>query len=229
MTDKNKPTYIGHRNRLRSKFCKMGLEGLLEHEIIEFLLTYAIARKDVKPIAWDLLKKFGSLKSILQASPEQLATIKGLGENTICFFSLLKAIGQKYTEQTLIKQTLQTPQQIIPFAKSIFDGKEEEQLVVLFLSAEQSVISSQIIAKGENNFIKCSTRKIMEEALKIKANSIILLHNHPSGNTLPSNGDIEFTKKVVSAATLLGIVLLDHIIVGTQKIYSLKLEKEFLF
>ncbi len=223
MAKNSKPSYIGHRERIREKFASAGLDAFLDHETLELLLTYAVARKDTKPIAWALLKKFGSLSAVLDADPDQLMTVPGVGPNTAQFLKLIRAVFKKYSfEEVKERITIRTPQQVLEYCKASLAGKKEECLEVIYLSVRNTVMSTQVVASGLIDRVAVSPRKIVECALAAKASAIILVHNHPSGDATPSPEDIALTQDVIRAAELFGISVHDHIIVGKGAHYSLK-------
>lgn len=223
MTSKEKPSYLGHRERIRSKFAEGGLEPFLDHEVLELLLTYAIARRDTKPLAWALIKQFGSVSGVLDASVQELSTVKGIGQNTALFIKLVREVFKRYSlEAVRDSVTIRTPEQVAQYCKASLEGKKEESLELIYLSVRNTIIKAEIIATGLIDRVSISPRKIVECALAAKASAVILVHNHPSGDVTPSVEDILLTREVVQAARLLGISVYDHIIVGKGKHYSLK-------
>lgn len=223
MPKNHKPSYVGHRERIREKFASNGLDSFLDHEVLELLLTYVIPRKDTKPIAWALLKRFGSLAAVLDAEPEQLAEVKGIGENTSLFIKLVRSVFKKYTfDEVKERITIRTPQQVLEYCQASLAGKKEECLEVIYLSVRNTVMGTQILASGLIDRVAISPRKIVESALAAKASAIILVHNHPSGDATPSHEDILLTQDVIQAARLFDISVHDHIIIGGNSHYSLK-------
>ena len=210
-----KPSFVGHRERLRQKLAERGLDSFLPHEVLEMLLTYAIPRKDTKPLAWALLKKFGSLAGVLDADEKQLREVDGIGEHAAQFLKLIRAVFKVYSlNQVQQKAAIRSPQQVIDYCKASLADKTEECLELIFLSVRNTVIGTEIVATGLLNQVAISPRKIVERALKAQAAALILVHNHPSGDASPSKEDIELTQDVVNAAALFSIRVLDHIIIG---------------
>lgn len=224
MTTRTTSTHEGHRKRLRQKFASAGLEPFLDHEVLELLLTYAIARKDTKPLSWALLKKFGSLSAVLDAPKAQLLQVPGVGEQTACFLQLVRAIFKRYSLGHVKKEVvIRSPQQVLEYCKASLAGKKEESLELIFLSVKSTVIGTQIISSGMIDRVAVTPRKIIEGALLAKAKGIILVHNHPSGDATPSQEDIQLTRETIAAAQLFDISVRDHIIVGARDYYSLRL------
>lgn len=219
----NKPSYFGHRERIREKFAAAGLDSFLDHEILELLLTYAVPRRDTKPLAWALLKKFGTLASVFDADENQLTQVDGIGTGAARFLRLIRAVFKKYSLDE-VKETvsIRTPQQVLEYCKASLAGKKEECLEIIYLSVRNTVMSTQVVASGLIDRVAVSPRKIVECALAAKASAIILVHNHPSGDATPSQEDISLTQDVIQAAALFGILVHDHIIVGKGSHYSLK-------
>ena len=223
MAIQEKPAYMGHRGRLREKFAAGGLEHFLDHETLELLLTYCIARRDTKPLAWALIKRFGSLSAVLDAKAEELCSIPGMGEHSAQFLKLIRAVFKKYSlEEVKEKQTIRTPEEVVAYCNASLAGQSDECVELIYLSVRNTVIGTEIISSGTLDRVSISPRKIVERALAAKAAAIILVHNHPSGDPTPSMDDVVMTKEVVRAAALLGISVHDHIIVGKGRHYSLK-------
>lgn len=219
----DKPSYLGHRERIRAKFAASGLEPLADHEVLELLLTYAIARRDTKPLAWALIKQFGSLGEVLDADPAALAAVKGVGKGTASFLKLVRALFTRYSLEELRQSAIiRSPEQVVKYCKASLAGRSEECLELIYLSVRNTVIRAETVALGLIDRVSISPRKIVECALAAKASAVILVHNHPSGDVTPSLEDILLTQEVVEAARLLGISVYDHIIVGRQAYYSLK-------
>ena len=223
MGTQEKPSYMGHRQRMREKFATGGLEHFLDHETLELLLTYCIARRDTKPLAWALIKRFGNLSAVLDAPVEELCAVPGMGEHSAQFLKLIRAVFKKYSlEEVQEKQTIRTPEEVVAYCNASLAGQSDECVELIYLSVRNTVIGTEIISSGTLDRVSISPRKIVERALAAKAAAIILVHNHPSGDPTPSMDDIVMTKEVARAAALLGISVHDHIIVGRGKHYSLK-------
>ncbi len=220
----NQPSFIGHRERLRQKFNERGVDAFLPHEVLELLLTYVIPRKDTKPIAWALLKKFGSLAAVLDADEKQLCEVDGIGPQAAQFLHLVRAVLKNYSLERVKKHTvINSPQQVIQYCKASLANKKEECLELIFLSIRSTVLSTRIVATGSLDKVLISPRQIIEYALNAHASRIILVHNHPSGDATPSQEDIELTQAVVQAAAVFNIRVEDHIIVGkNSSCYSLR-------
>lgn len=214
---------MGHRERIREKFISGGLDQFLDHETLELLLTYCVARRDTKPMAWALVRRFGSLSAVLDAPAEELRQVKGVGAQSAVFLKLIRAVFKKYSlEEVKEKIMIRTPDEVLSYCQASLAGHAEECLELIYLSVRNTILGTEIIASGTLDRVSASPRRIVERALAAKAAAIILVHNHPSGDPTPSMDDIMLTKDVARAAALLGITVHDHIIVGKGVHYSLK-------
>ena len=223
MGEQEKPSYMGHRQRIREKFATGGLEHFLDHETLELLLTYCIARRDTKPLAWALIKRFGNLSAVLDAPVKELCEVPGMGQYSAQFLKLIRAVFKKYSlEEVKERPAIRTPEEVVAYCNASLAGKSDECVELIYLSVRNTVIGTEIISSGTLDRVSISPRKIVECALAAKAAAIILVHNHPSGDPTPSADDIALTQEVARAAALLGIMVHDHIIVGKGRHYSLK-------
>ena len=223
MSQKQKPSYLGHRQRLRDKFASGGLDPFLDHETLELLLTYCIARRDTKPAAWALVKRFGSLSAVLDAPYEELCAVKGVGEQSALFLKLIRAVFKKYSlEDVKNRVTIRTPEQVLEYCQASLAGQADECLELIYLSVRNTVIGTEVVARGGLDRVSVSPRTIVARAMAAKSAAVILVHNHPSGDPTPSMEDVVLTKETARAAALLGITVHDHIIIGKGAHYSLK-------
>jgi DNA repair protein RadC len=219
----SKHTYNGHRSRLRERFTAAGLDSFADHEALELLLTFCIARKDTKPAAWALIKRFGSLRGVLDAKAEELGEVSGIGKQSVLFLNLQRALIRKYfLEQTKENKKIESAADIIDFCRASLQGCGDEVFEVIFLTARNDFICAERLASGSLQNADVSPRKIIERALSRRAAGLIFAHNHPSGEPSPSAADIELTKTLSRLAASLGIKVLDHVIVGQGKIFSIK-------
>lgn len=220
-----KPSFIGHRQRLRKKFLSGGLNSFLPHEILELLLTYSIPRKDTKKLAWALLKKFGSLSDVLDAKEEDLMKVEGLGPSSAVLLKLTRNLMRTYSlEQIKSRQEISTPAHLVEFCKASLHGRQDEAFEVIYLTIRSTVIDVERLCQGNLDRARITPRKILEKAFEHNAAGLIFIHNHPSGEPTPSEEDLNLTEALTRVATPLGIAILDHIIVGRGKFYSMKLD-----
>ena len=212
----------GHRDRLRSTFIEHGLDSFSELNTLELLLFYTRQRADTNPLAHALLDRFGSLSGVLNASFEELLEVNGIGENSAALIKLLPEIVKKAAgnEKRLPKQ-ITNPDLAAEVLIPKFMFEEDEIAILLCLDANKRVIKSEEISRGVVNSVDLSSRRIAELALRSKASSVILSHNHPDGSLTPSTSDINTTKQLAQSLALLGIKLDDHIIIAGNAYSSL--------
>lgn len=211
----------GHRRRLRDKFLRGGVLSLGDHELFELLLTYSIPRRDVKPFARALLRKFGSVSSVFNASPEQLKSVAGIGDLSAALIKLVHACHVKYFEEKMFAgDPVANPEDVVNFSKFHIGGRREENLMTVFVNSKNKVRGYEIISEGTVDVAVVYPRKIITRALEKNSNGIIIVHNHPSGDPEPSAEDISLTRSVKEAAKPMDIRVLDHIIVGSSGYFS---------
>lgn len=221
MNDSSPAPYIGHRLRLKKRLHSVGVDSFLDHEFLELLLTYVIARKDTKPIAWALLKRFGSLAAILDATPSALMEVEGVGPSTAQFLKLIRSALKRYTHAGIPKRIkLGSIQEVLDYCQASLAGKKEEFVEVIFLSVRGTILNTRIVATGSISHIFIEPRQIIEHAMHEKAASLIIVHNHPSGDPRPSPQDITWTLQTKQAAFLFNIKILDHLIIANEGYYS---------
>ena len=218
-----KPHYVGHRQRLKEKFNTKGEQALHDYEMLELLLFCAIPRTDVKPIAKDLLTRYGSLLGVFGASLQTLKEIKGVGDSVIHIIKLVHMlIGRSMQENLQGKTVLQSWHQVIEYCSARMSYHQQEQLRLLFLDQKNQLISDEVQQVGTVNHTPIYPREVMRRAIEVNASALILVHNHPSGDPSPSRADIELTLKIQEIGNQLGIRLHDHIVIGKGKHTSFK-------
>jgi len=223
-----KPYYLGHRERLRKRFRKAGVEGLHDYELLELLLTYALPRKEVKPMAKDLMKRFGSLSGVLDASLKELEEMPGLGPTSAILIRLVKDLFGEYLAEGIKKKDLLTsPQAAVNFSRVKLAGFPYEVFMVIYLNTKNEVIDYETIHEGTVDRAVIYPRRIIESALAHHAAGLLLVHNHPSGHIEPSEDDKQITRTIIEAARTMDIRVLDHIIVTKNGYFSF-MEKRLL-
>jgi len=205
----------GHRERLRAKFLASGFAALHDYEQIELLLTFVITRKDVKPIAKELLSEFKSIHGILDAPFDYLKQVQGLGEHSATLLKVVKDTCSEYLSSNIQGEViaLTTPESVKDFARMKLGGDQNESFLVIFMNNQNSVIDSEVLFSGTVNKTIIYPRNVIQKALLKNATGLILVHNHPSGSLKPSKHDLELTASMKSAAETLSIRLVDHLIV----------------
>lgn len=220
---KTEPHYTGHRDRLRQRFLEAGDTALADYELLELILFGAIPRRDVKPLAKELLQKFGGLGEVFNASPERLSAECGLGPTAI---ATLRAVGAASTrllrDKTRKMPVLGSWQAVLDYLTVALRYEKIEQFRILFLDTKNCLIADEAQQHGTVNHTPVYPREVVRRALELHASSIIMVHNHPSGNPSPSRADIAMTGEVETALKAVGISLHDHIIIGQTDHTSLR-------
>lgn len=222
MTDK--PDYLGHRSRVIEKFMTRGLDVFADYEFLELVLMCALPRIDVKPLAKQLLSSFGSLSGVLTATPEELMKIKGIKNHTVVFLKVILAACQKLTSEKVKEgPILKDWTNLMAYCQMIYANETVEKMYILFLNQGLRLIHSEMHQKGTVDNIPVYPREILKRALDLNACSVVMMHNHPSGDANPSKDDIEATKAVRQLLENVGIQLIDHLVIGQgQKVYSFR-------
>jgi DNA repair protein RadC len=219
------PHYKDHRQRLKQKFAESGIDAFHDYEVLELLLSYAIPRKDVKPLAKKLLHEFGSLKSVVDAEAGSLEKINGISSHTAILIKLIKEMGTLYLkEKAKEKPQINCTSELLNYCKTYMGGLKDEQFCVIYLNAQNRITEIEAIEEGIVNQAVVYPRKVLENALKRKASAIILVHNHPSGHVKPSDADVRLTKTIQETARILDIIVHDHIIIGENRFFSFREE-----
>ena len=212
----------GHRDRLRERFLRDGnMTGFAPHEALELLLTYAIPRKDVNPIAHRLLDHFGSLHGVLEARQEELTEVKEIGPSTAMLIRMLLPLFRLYENDRLAeRKTLSSDREARDFCASLFKGVTDERFYLVSLDARLKIIATQVISEGTVDEVAVYPRQVLGLLLRQNAQGAILTHNHPGQNAEPSREDIEMTQLLSDVMDKVGIRLYDHVICGTDGTYS---------
>lgn len=217
------PHYLGHRQRLRTKFLEKGADALNDYELLELLLCLAIPRRDVKPLAKDLIKKFGSFAAVVSAPPAQLAAFPGIGETAVTALKLAPAAALvMQREEVMERPVVSSWRALLAYCRSAMAHNANEQFRILFLDKKNALIADEVQQTGTVDETPIYPREVIKRALDIGATAIILVHNHPSGDPSPSKEDIAMTREVVDAGARLGIVVHDHLIIAKRGHVSFK-------
>jgi DNA repair protein RadC len=223
-----KPHYLGHRKRLRERFRKAGGQGLQDYELLELLLTYALLRKDVKPVAKDLVAHFGTLAGVLDADLDELQRVPGLGSAAATLVRLVKELEVAHLAEGMRhRDLLCSPQAAVDFARLKLAGYPHEAFMAIYLNTRNEVIDHETIHEGTIDRAVIYPRRIVEAALSRHAAGLLLVHNHPSGHTDPSEEDKQVTGAIAQAAAAVDIRVLDHVVVSRDGYLSF-VEKGFL-
>lgn len=224
---KEPSVHAGHRERIRERFLREGLDSFSQHEVLELLLTYAIPQKDVNPLAHALIDQFGSLSGVLDADESDLMQVSGIGKKAASLLCLMPHLLGYYMknamgERPMITNLLQARQ----YAASLFFGVHEERFYMVCLDKQGHVIYTQLLQKGTVDEVPIYPRTVVEIAIRHHACCVLLTHNHPGGISQPSQADYDATNAVIDALRPVGIGVVDHLILGGESVYSMTQHSE---
>ncbi len=218
---REKPHYIGHKKRLKERFLTCGIEALADYEVLELVLSLSQTRRDVKELAKELLERFGSYDAVFDASPDDLARVRGVGPSSIAAIKLVKDASVRYLERkTRRRCVVSSPEALIDYCRAAMQGLRNEEFRVIFLNTKNEVIGDEVVSSGTLDHTVVHPRKVIERAIHHNAAALIFVHNHPSGHPHPSNADFELTRTLSQAARYVQIKVLDHMIIGKDGHYS---------
>jgi DNA repair protein RadC len=217
------PHYHGHRDRLRARFMESGAESLPDYELLELVLFRSIPRRDVKPIAKELIKRFGTFAEVLAAPPARLMEVEGIGDSVITDLKIVEASARRLAKGEITKRpVLSSWSSVLDYCRTTMAFMDKEQFRLLFLDKRNALIADEIQQSGTVDHTPVYPREVVKRALELSASALILVHNHPSGDPTPSSADIKMTREIIEVAKPLGITVHDHIIVGREGHASLK-------
>lgn len=207
--------HAGHRDRLRSRFLREGLDNFTDIQVLELMLFFSVPRRDTNPIAHRLLEHFGCLSRVLEAPVEELLRVEGIGESSALLLRLFHEAARYYqVDKTIQEKILPTITACGEYLVPFFFGRQVETVYLLCLDAKCKVLCCQQVCEGSVNSAGVSVRRIAEIALNAKATTAVLAHNHPSGIALPSAEDVQTTHRVAAALRAVEVILADHVIVA---------------
>jgi DNA repair protein RadC len=220
MASESTDVRTGHRQRLRDKYLQSGLEKFTDEEIVELLLTFGTPRRDCKQAARGLLKKFGSIRAVFEAAASDLAEIQGVGANNVTAIKFIFDVAGRYLEQRLIgRQYLSSSKLVYEYLRHHMENLAKEVFKVIYLDNANCVLSLEDGARGTVAAAAVHSREIIERALALRASGLVFAHNHPSGRTQPSPDDFRLTRRLVHAAYVVDMKVVDHLIVGKVEEY----------
>jgi len=213
----------GHRDRLRERFLLGGADALPDYELLELVLFAAILRRDVKPLAKQMIARFGSFAEVIAAPRERLLEVEGIGENVVTQLKVIEAAALRLSKARLIgRPALSSWPALLDYCTAAMARSSREKFRVLFLDRKNVLIADEVQSTGTVDHTPVYPREIVKRALELAASAVILVHNHPSGDPTPSRADIEMTRDIAAAARPLGISVHDHVIVGRSGHASFK-------
>lgn len=218
MKDNN--IHAGHRKNLRKDFLVNGLEGKADHQKLELLLTFAIPRRDVNPIAHKLIDEFGSLAAVIDAPIEELTKIEFISENVAVLIKLIPELALAYNDSKWgEKPELRTQEKLVQYVKSKFIGQKNEVLYILSLDTKCKLIATNSVTSAADDYAQVSLKEVASIVLKTGAKFVALVHNHPSGVTEPSADDITVTQKIKNVLKPIEVTLIEHVIISGENTF----------
>lgn len=219
-----------HRQRLKERYHREGLDNFETHNILELLLFFGIPYKDTNNLAHELLKHFGSLSGVLEASREELMSVNGIGENAATLLNLIPSLSRKYLDDKVDeKAVMNSCEAIGNYLVAKYRFRQDEVFSMICLDQSCRLISWEIISSGTINITAVNSRKVIEAAMKTSANAVVLAHNHPNGLAVPSSDDIKSTMALVEALNIIGVRVLDHIIISGEDFVSLASSQQYKY
>jgi len=211
----------GHRSRLRQKFLRAGLDGFLDYEVIELLLTLGTPRRDCKEQAKEALREFKSLGGVLEASPHELQRIRGIGPHNVFGLRFVQEVSRRFLRDKMMSRAFcRSSREVFDYLYHSLRDLKKEKFKVLFLDAKNQILEEKTLFEGTVDSSAVYPREIIRDALRYEASSLVFVHNHPSGDPDPSLCDKEITKDLVFAAKVMQLKVLDHIIIGNNCYFS---------
>lgn len=214
--------HAGHRARLRNRFLNEGLDTFADHEVLEYVLFYAMPRGNTNETAHRLLAHFGSLAAVMEADSADLASITGIGPQATALITLIPQLTRRYLKDRLERDRpcLKSSEAAMSFAVPLMTGRSDEVFYVISLDAACRVLNAALLAEGTVAEVRLHPRQVVETALRSRASSVLFIHNHPAGTARPSTDDLRLTETLVKTLQPLSIKVLDHIIVAGDQAYS---------
>lgn len=210
------PHYLGHRERARQKFLSVGADALADYELLELVLQIVLPRRDTKPLAKELIQKFGSFSGVFGATPARLAEVNGLGEVSTTNLKIIQAAAQRFARDRMTPDLpiLGSWTALIDYCHAQMAFNNVEQFRILFLDKKNRLIADEVQQTGTVDHTPVYPREVIKRTLELSATALILVHNHPSGDPAPSSADVQMTRQINDVARPLGITVHDHIIIG---------------
>ena len=225
MTELDDKTYLGHRQRLKTRFLSDGGKAMPDYELLELLLTFAIPRRDVKPLAKTLISRFNNFAGVINADLQDLMAVSGVKENTAIMLKMIAQGAKRMAWQQLKaadEAVIADYDAMIDYCRTAMAYNEVEEFRVIFLNSKFRVIAEETQQRGTINTVAIHPREVIKSALDNGAAAMIMVHNHPTGIVTPSQADISVTKTIRDAAKNCGIELFDHIIISKNDYFSFR-------
>ncbi len=219
----NGANHQGHRQRMRTRVEQYGLESLVPHEALEYILYITNARRDTNGLAHDLIERFGDFAGVLEASEEDLLTVEGVGPATARMLHLLPQISRYYTQSSMHgRKSLKTTEELAEYLMKQFAGAAQERALLAALDSRSRVKGLFWLRDGTGSRVSLELKDVVAAALKGGTDRVVLCHNHPNGIALPSREDLQATENIVRALGLVKVQLRDHIILTESEYFSMR-------
>ena len=226
--DKKSNVHAGHRERVREKYLKSGLDSFADHEVLELLLFYANPRGDTNPTAHELIRRFGSVSQVFDASYDDLLAVNGVGEAAATLITLMPGVFRRYSQDKADSvKIINSTDTAADFLMPRFFGMNNERVGLLFLDIKGRVKNFVFVSDGSMRFAHIDMRRVAQLALQNNADSVILVHNHPDGIAAPSRSDIETTRTFINALGVINVRVADHIIISDNEYFSMAANPKF--
>lgn len=223
--NKKENPHEGHRQRVKNRFLKHGLDSFEDHQVLEALLFYAVPKKDTNELAHLLLKTFGSIDKVFEADYDDLIKVKGIGENAASLIKFFQMLSKRYVYSTFVQDgviRLNEPQKMMDYCKNLFKGEKKEIVYAIALDSELFLIDKMAINSGEPNKVDVPFRRLTEFAIKCNCTRMVLAHNHPNGSKMASRVDTLATGEIAEQLGSVDVELVDHIVVGRNGVTSIR-------
>ncbi len=221
-TPSTKPHYLGHRQRLRRRFLA-DAQALPDYEMLELVLFLAHPRGDVKPLAKALIDRFGSFADVISADAAELTRVPGVGETTVVALKTVREGALRLARQQVLERTvISSWDALLDYCRASMAYGKAEEFRLLFLDRKNALIADEVQQRGTVDHAPVYPREVARRALELHASAVIMVHNHPSGDTTPSRADVEITRQVREALRAVGVTLHDHIVVSRSGHTSFK-------
>ncbi len=215
--------YHGHRQRLRARLLEAGASALADYELVELILFNAIPQRDVKPLAKQLVERFGSFAEVMAAEPQRLLEVNGVSAGVVAQFKIVEAAAQRFAKGTVKKRLpMGSWSAVVDYCRTAMAFEKREIFRILFLDKKNGLIADEVQGSGTVDHTPVYPREVVRRALELSATALVLVHNHPSGDPTPSQQDVKMTQDIIAIAKPLGVIVHDHIIVGRDGHASLK-------
>lgn len=225
----NNISHNGHRERIRAQYIANGIDNMPDHNVLELLLSISIPRKDVKPIAYDLINRFGSLEKVFSAHPNELMQVSGVGDQTAVLISLVRDINRKINlNKNKSVTSLCSTSEACQYFERMLSDMDKECVAVTTVDNSNRVIRTHFVENGSVNFSKINKREIIELILRDNASGVFVAHNHPCSSPTPSAADLDFTVSLLGLLRNINIKLIDHVIVGQSETLSMRHQPRYM-